>query len=270
MPLVATIPAAIATSSAIGAAGAIGSALIGKSAADKAREQLNNLQYQPIDLEKLKTDAQANAETNLAKSIALEQKYMPQVSAARFGLQTQIAQDLSRGGNLPLDVANQVTKAGMSQAGAGGFGAGPLTAAQLGLSSLQLRNQAQERANAYLASNPLPVSGLDPGALASAAIGQNQAQNQFNLGKAGGQANLIQSQGNAMSAGLGGLAGVASSTANMLGGYYGNKSYMPSGFLGGNVGFGAANPTGNVLTSNITSPTTGVQVNPGVGAIFGG
>lgn len=223
MPLVATIPAAIATSSAIGAAGAIGSSLIGANAAKKAAQNLANAQYTPIDLEKLKTDAQANAEENLAKSIALEQKYQPHVAAARLGLQTQLAQDIERGGKLPLDVANQVTKASMGAAGAGGFGAGPLTAAQLGLSSLQLRNQAQERANAYLAANPMPISGLDPGALASAAIGQNQAMNQFNLSKAGGQANLIQSQGNVMSAGLGSLAGVASNTANMLGNYYGSQ-----------------------------------------------
>ena len=158
----------IGTTAALIMGGAsVAGSLIQKNALSKAQSQLNNLQYQPIDLEKLKTDAQANAEQNLAKSIALEQKYMPHVSAARFGLQSQIAQDLSRGGNLPLDVANQVTRASMGQAGAGGFGAGPLTAAQLGMTSLQLRNQAQERANAYLAANPMPVSGLDPGAIAS-------------------------------------------------------------------------------------------------------
>lgn len=250
---------AIGTTAALIMGGAsLAGSLIQKNALSKAQSQLNNLQYQPIDLEKLKLDAQANAEQNLAKSIALEQKYQPHVAAARLGLQTQLAQDIERGGKLPLDVANQVTKASMGAAGAGGFGAGPLTAAQLGLSSLQLRNQAQERANAYLAANPMPISGLDPGALASATIGQNQAMNQFNLGKAGAQANLTQSQGNVMSSMLGNLGGMAAlgfsgaSTPNIAGygnlqsaGIFGSPSSASNllGSGGGNITFGTGVPT---------------------------
>lgn len=259
---------AIGTTAALVMGGAtVASSLVQRNAAKKAQAQIGNLQYQPIDLAKLQTDARENAEQNLAKSIALEQKYMPQVSAARFELQSQIAQDLARGGKLPLDVANQVTRSSMAQAGAGGFGAGPLTAGQLGLTSLDLRARAQERANAFLAANQLPVSGLDPGALASAAIGQSQAQNQFDLSKAGAQANLIQSQGNAMSSMIGQLGA--------LGGMYysgGGSTNLPtfadSAGKGGTMinpfaGTPRITPTNTGLmaggfgSSNITTPTTG-------------
>jgi hypothetical protein len=121
----------------------------------------------------------------------------------------------------------------MGQAGAGGFGAGPLTAAQLGLSSLSLRQQAQDRASALLASNPLPVSGLDPGALASAAINQNQQANQFDLSKVGAQANLTQSQGNIMSSAIGSLGGIA---AARFGGFGTSTPGTGSGF--GSSGMG--------------------------------
>lgn len=260
---------AIGTTAALIMGGAtVASSVVQRNAAKKAQAQIDSLQYQPIDLAKLQTDARENAEQNLAKSIALEQKYMPQVSAARFELQSQIAQDLARGGKLPLDVANQVTRSSMAQAGAGGFGAGPLTAGQLGLTSLDLRARAQERANAFLAANQLPVSGLDPGALASAAIGQSQAQNQFDLSKAGAQANLIQSQGNAMSSMIGQLGA--------LGGMYygggGSSTNLPtfadSAGKGGTMinpfaGTQRITPTntsilaGGFGSSNITTPTSG-------------
>lgn len=239
-------------------ASAIGSAAIQSNAAKKAASQVANLQYKPIDLDKLKTDAQATAEENLAKSIALEQKYMPQVSAARFGLQTQIAQDLARGGNLPLDVANQVTRASMGQAARGGFGAGPLTAAQLGLTALDLRQQAQNRAGALLAANQLPTAGIDPGALASAAIAQNQQANQFDLSKAGAQANLTQTQGNIMSSALGGLGGIA---AARFGGFgTPGSSSLGGGFGGSGLGLTQQyNPLAGASSFALPSgiPTTG-------------
>lgn len=242
---------AVATAIAVGS---IGSAVISSNAAKKAAAQVSNLQYQPIDLEKLQAQAQNFAEQNIAKSIALEQQYMPQVSAARFGLQTQIAQDLSRGGNLPLDVANQVTRASMGQAARGGFGAGPLTAAQLGLTAFDLRQQAQNRAGALLAVSPLPTAGIDPGSLASAAIGQNQQQNQFNLSKAGAQANLIQTQGNIASSTLGSLAGIGGNLAAARYGGYG----APGGITQAPaLSSGAVNPFLASAGSNLLGSTGG-------------
>ena len=214
--LAATAGGLIGGTTAALAAGGLGltaGSMISNSIAQKkAADVVGNLQYQPIDLDKLQQQAQGYAQQNIAKSIELEKQYMPDVAAARFGLQKQVAEDLARGGNLPPDVANQVTRATMARAGAGGFGAGPLTAAQLGLTSLDLRNQAQQKAAALTAGATagLPTSGLDPGSLASAAIGQNQAQNQFALGKAGALTNVYQSQANTSAANVGNLAAMAS------------------------------------------------------------
>lgn len=214
----------------------VGNMLDTQAAQKKAASAVNNLQYQPIDLDKLQQQAQGYAQQNIAKSIELERQYMPDVSAARFGLQKQVAQDLARGGNLPPDVANQVTRASMAQAGSGGFGAGPLTAAQLGLSSLDLRNQAQQKAAALTAnaSAGLPTSGLDPGSLASAAIGQNQAQNQFALGKAGALTNVYQSGANA--------------NAAMTGNILGTAALLTNGFNIPKVGSGIKSPTASSTT----------------------
>ena len=229
------------TTAALAAAGlglTAGSMITNSMGQKKAASAVSNLQYQPIDLDKLQEQAQGYAQQNIAKSIELEKQYMPDVSAARFGLQKQVAQDLARGGNLPPDVANQVTRASMARAGAGGFGAGPLTAAQLGLSSLDLRNQAQAKAAALTATNPLPVSGLDPGSLASAAIGQNQAQNQFALGKAGALTNVYQSQANTSAANVGNLAALA--------------SMWPKGTTPGTAG----SNTGFSMNNSLSIPTT--------------
>jgi len=242
------------TAALIMGASSLGSAAISANAQKKASDIVNQQQYKPIDLEALQRQAQGYAHQNLEKSIALEQQYMPDVSAVRFGLQKQVAQDLARGGNLPPDVANQVTRATMAQAGSGGFGAGPLTAAQLGLTALDLRNQAQGKAASLTANATagLPTSGLDPGSLASAAIGQNQAQNQFDLSKAGAQANLIQSGANTQAQLLGNLGSIAA----MYGGGFGTKtpgsvSNLP---MGSNT-----NPSFNIPTYSGTTYSSTIQ-----------
>lgn len=235
--------------------GGIGSSLIAKSSADKQAQAIKDAQaqYKPIDLDALQKQAQGYAQQNIEKSIALEQQYMPDVSAARFGLQKQVADDLARGGNLPPDVANQVTRATMARAGSGGFGAGPLTAAQLGLTALDLRNQAQGKAAALTANATagLPTSGLDPGSLASAAIGQNQQQNQFNMGILGAKSNLAQSEANIQSQALGNLTSLAA----MYGGGFGTKTPGTAGTLpmGGNT-----NPSFNLPTYSGTTYSTGI------------
>lgn len=206
--------ASLGSATALAGAGlgmAVGSSIDQANAAKKAQSMAQNLQYKPIDLDALQKQAQGYAQENIAKSIELEKQYMPELSAARFGLQKQVAADLERGGRLPLDVANQVTRATMAQAGAGGFGAGPLTAANLGMTAYDLRQRALDRAAMLTESTPLPVSGLSPGDLASAAIGQSQAQNQFELSKTGALANALQSRAAATS----GLAGAFLSAAQL-------------------------------------------------------
>jgi hypothetical protein len=200
----------------------IGSSLDSQSAAKKAGQMAQNLTYQPIDLKALQAQAQQNAQENLANSIKLEQQYFPQAAAARAGTQNLVAQQVAQGGRLTPDVSNAVTRAAMASGGAGGFGAGPLAAANLGLTSQQQINNAisqGENLTNYTTAG-LPISGLDPGSLASAAIGQNQQQNQFNIDKTGLLTNALQSQANATS----GLSGSLMGAANI----YGNMSKLPA------------------------------------------
>ena len=179
--------------------GSVGSAMINKGSADKTANQVANTVYQPIDLEKLQTEAQDAAKQNYLNSISLEAQGQPDVAAARAGLSKQVAGDLASQGNLPIDVQNQVTRSAITGANSAGFqgAAGPITAATLGLTSMDVRNQNQQKAANLLAANQLPQSGLDPGALASADIANTNALNNFNLKKLGPEANANQSQGNA-------------------------------------------------------------------------
>ena len=103
---------------------------------------------------------------------------------------------MAQGGNLPADVAARVGRISGAQAGASGVlgSQSPMTAASLGLTSLDLANQRRQQAAGLLAANPLPASGLDPGAIASASIANANAQNQFDLSRLGAGANLASSQ----------------------------------------------------------------------------
>lgn len=217
---------------AIGAAGSIGSSLIASNAANKNANLVNSVQYQPIDLNQLQQQAQQTAATNAANSIALEAKNEPFLSQSRFGLQQQVAQDLNSGGNLPTDVYNQTARSAITGADSAGLlgGAGPLTAANLGLTALQLRNQNQAKASNLVNANPLPVSGLDPGTLASAAISQNNAMNQFNLGKLQAMTNANQAKASAGGGLLGSITGGIGSILGSSGGL--------GGLFGGGGGSG--------------------------------
>lgn len=188
-------------STAIGAGTAIYGAVNSKNAANKNASAVSNLQYQPIDLKALQEQARTAAEENAKKSIALEQQLQPDLAAARSGSQKMIAEDLKSGGQLPTDVANAVTGSSITGADRAGLygGAGPITAANLGLTSLGLRDARLARATQLAQANPLPTAGLDPGALAGLDVAQNNALNQFNLSKvgAGGKANQATADANA-------------------------------------------------------------------------
>ncbi len=207
----------------------IGSSLVGLSAANKNAKAANNLQYQPIDLTKLQADAQANAIDNAQKSLALEAQLQPGVAAARTGLQDQVSEDLNSGG-LPIDVINQVTRGSVAGANTAGLigGGGPLTAASLGLTAMQVRNQNQAKAANLLAMNPLPQVGLDPGQLAGAAVGNQQNAQQFGLAKTGAQMNANQSTANA----YGGLIGGLGQLGGALATHYNTPAPVTSGAIG--------------------------------------
>ena len=184
---------------AVTAGTAIYGAIQNKKGADKASSQVSNLQYQPIDLKALQEQARTTAEENARNSKALEQELSPDLARARSGSQKQVADNLDLGGNLSPDVANAVTSASEAQANSAGLygGAGPITAANLGLTAQALKDQRLQQALQLSQANPQPTAGLDPGALASAAISQNNAQNQFALQKTGAQGKADQSQADA-------------------------------------------------------------------------
>lgn len=202
-----------------------------------------NLKYEPIDIEKLKTDATNQAIANATQSLALERQLQPDVAkaretnaAAKAELSRQVNSDLALGGNLPPDLANSVTAAGrvIGDRSGGGNPNVPLTASLLGLSSLELLNQRRAAAANLTNTQPLPVAGLDPGALASLQVANNAANNQFNLEKAGVDSNINQGVAAARASQIGGQVGEISSLANLLG--KGIGSYVkPSGGGGLNV-----------------------------------
>ena len=225
----------------ISAVGSIGSSLINKNAASNNASNINNLQYQPIDLGQLQSQAQQAAQQNLVNSISLEKQNEPGLSATRFGLQGQLASDLAGGGNVPTDVANQVSRSAITGSNSAGLlgAAGPITAATLGTTAMNIRNANQMKAMQLLQGNQLPTSGLDPGALASASIANTNAQNQFTLGKAGALNNVNNANAAAnsgmMGAGAGGLMQILGQMGPLLSGSGGDTM----GSFGGSVGGGA-------------------------------
>jgi hypothetical protein len=193
-----------------------GATLVGsyltKTSADKNASRVDNLQYQPIDLEKLQNEAQDAAKQNYLNSMSLEAQGQPDVAATRAGLSKQVSGDLASEGNLPIDVQNKVTRSAITGANSAGFqgAAGPVSASSLGLTSMDVRNQNQAKAASLLAGNPLPQSGLDPGALASADVANQNAMNWFNVAKTGALGNANQSSSNANAGLIGALGTFAS------------------------------------------------------------
>lgn len=232
MPLAAALPALI------GAGTAIYSANQTKKAQNKAiqsqQEIANNLKYTPIDLEALKKSATEQAIANATQSMALERQLTPDIASARETYARQVRQDLERGGQLDPDTANRVTQAGNVIGATSGVGSSstiPLTAALLGLSSMQLANQRKDRAANLIGSTELPVAGLDPGSLATLEVQQNAAQNQFNLEKAGVDSSLAEQTAVARGTQIAGQVG----TVQALGGLVGNPEIkkLASGIAGG-------------------------------------
>lgn len=234
MPIAAAIPYVVG---AAGAASSIYSATQGAKAANKAvdaqrtalgdqRALLDSLKYTPIDIEKLKRDASANAVQNATQSLALERALQPSLASTREQLAKQVSDELAMGGNLPPDVANRVAmNARTINARTGSQeNAAPVTAQMIGLTSLDLMRQRQNAAAGLLAANPLQPAGLDPGSLAAAEVAQNAAMNDFNLAKAGGASNLsnsgvslAQSEAQARAAEIGGQTAAFGSLVGLLG-----------------------------------------------------
>lgn len=198
------------------AAGAVGAAAISSKGAKDAAKMAGSATYERIDLDELQKRAQTVARENAINSLALEAELTPDVAKARRELATQVSNELAMNGQISPDVARQVAQRSITGATASGLSgvAGPITAASLGLTAMDLTNQRQAKAASLLASNPLPESGLSPGSLASAAVADLNAANQFNTSKTQAQANAAQARANAN-------AGLVSSIGSGIGSIYG-------------------------------------------------
>lgn len=220
-----------AASLAVGAGTSIYGATQANKANNKALDEQKriaaNLKYEPIDIEKLRTQATQNAIENATNALVLERNLTPNVAALReqtdltkLKLAQQVDADLDLGGNLSADTVNRVNQAGRvigAKSGVGSGGTVPLTAALLGLSSVDLMNQRRNAANSLQGPGaPAPV-GLDPGAVASEEIAQNAAYNDFNMAKAGVDSRIAENTAAARTAQIGGQVGMVSSLGNLLG-----------------------------------------------------
>lgn len=217
---------AVGVSAAVGTAGAViasdssRKALHAQQDALKSQQDLAaSLKYEPIDLNKLQTDAATLAAKNATASLALERQLQPGVADTRAGLQTRVASELAQGGKLSPDVANQVATAARTAGSASGIGgnAAGVTAALTGQTAQGLLQQRENNAFSLLSANPLPTAGLDPGSLASAEIANNSAYNQFNLAKAGVNSNLINSGAQIQGAAAGANGGLWNNVLSTIG-----------------------------------------------------
>lgn len=222
--------AAGAIAAGVAAAGAVGSAVIQKQGADKAARTMREglAGYERIDLDELQKNAVATARENAANSIALEKQLTPDIANTRSTLSKQVSDELSLGGQLSPDVVNQVTAAAQGQANSAGLygGGGPITAAMLGLTSMDVANQRKQNAAALLAANPMQQVGLSPESLASISVQDTTNLNQAKLNTAGIQSQLqMQSAANVAK----GVTGATSSIAGAMMGGGGGFSSLLSG-----------------------------------------
>ena len=216
--------------------------------------------------------ASQQATQNIAQSLALEQQFAPGVAATRAGEQTQVAQRVAQGGNLSPDEINATVRGAAQQGGISGLtgSTGALSAADLGLTAMQVQNQNLALGQGLLASNPLPQSGLSPGDAASILQSNNNAQNQFNLEKLGAQGNIANSQIVQIQAGAQGTKQASSQATGAL------NSLAIAGLLvvlgsttGGTNGATTGAATGNNLKANPLGNLAGAGTSGGLGNTAG-
>jgi hypothetical protein len=169
--------------------------------------QIEMPKFERIDLAKLQADARATALDNIKVSKATEQQYNPDLAESRGVLQKQtndllkmgggqqatqrLIDDFNLGGQLPIEVQNQITAAAGGRAAGSGGPLGAVTARDIGQSALALRdkrtqdlltsyNARANQAGAVQAANPEPIVGLDPGTLAGISVADTTALNNYN------------------------------------------------------------------------------------------
>ena len=186
--------AVAAVGAGIAAAGTVASGVMKDSANRKARKTIQKGldSYEMIDLDELQSNAVQTARENAKNALALEAELTPAISQTRNTLSNQVASELELGGKLDADTINAITnKAQYTTASSGMYGgSGPVTAAMLGLTSMDVANQRKQNAAALLAANPLQQVGLSPETLANISVADQTNLNQAKLNAAGVQSNL--------------------------------------------------------------------------------
>ena len=222
---------AAAVGAAAVAAGGVASSAISSSSASKAKKTVSKAleNYERVDLDELQKNAIATARENAVNSIALEKELTPDVYNTRTTLSKQVSDELSMGGQLGEDVTNQVARNAMSKANTAGLygGGGPITAAMLGLTSMDVAQQRKENAERLLAANPAPKVGLSPETLASVKIADVNNWNQAQLDVAGVKSNISMQNG-----------------ANMANAITSATSTIGGAMMGGKLGGGGATSKG--------------------------
>lgn len=190
---------AVAVGAGVVAAGAAASSAISSSSASKARKTMSKAleNYERIDLDELQKNAIATARENAVNSMALERELTPDIANTRATLSKQVSDELAMGGQLGADVTNQVARNAASKANTAGLygGGGPITAAMLGLTSMDVAQQRKRNAAALLATNPMQQVGLSPETLASVKIADVNNWNQSQLDVAGVKSNISMQNG---------------------------------------------------------------------------
>jgi hypothetical protein len=199
--------------------------------------------FERVDLNQLQTLARQTALDNIKAAKATEQQFNPDLAESRAVLQQQtnallklggaekatkrILDDFDLGGRLPVELQNQIIASSGARAASSGGPLGALTARDLGQSALALRDKrTQDLLSSYAAragqaatvqaANPEPVVGLDPGQLASVAVADTNALNNYNQMAAQIRAQNNQNRMQAITSTIGTVGGI-------LGNIFGKK-----------------------------------------------
>lgn len=228
--------AVAAVGAGIAAAGTVASGVMKDSANRKARKTIQKGldSYEMIDLDELQSNAVQTARENAKNALALEAELTPDVAKTRNLLSSQVANELALGGKLDTDTINSVTgNAQYTTASSGMYGgAGPVTAAMLGLTSMDVANQRKQNAAALLAANPLQQVGLSPETLANISVADQTNLNQAKLNAAGVQSNLQLAAGKNWGDTTSGATGIIGGSMMGAGGGKGGILKGVTGMLG--------------------------------------
>lgn len=183
--------------------------------------------------------------TNAVNSMNLEQELTPQTADMRQALPAQLNAALTGNDPMAATLQKYATTAGLQNSLDSGMGSNSsMGQAQimnvLGQGVMNRYNQNQNNAANYLAANPLPTTGLDPGSLLSM-----YAQNQGDIANAynGAMSSVNGLQGGSLNNAFGSLqqekqkaAGIATNNASSANSYNGAMNGAVMGLIGKGIG----------------------------------